>query len=66
MKDKKNNIPNIANEASAPYKGFVQISEDEKLLQDALRPDIEKLHLFTKMIRRNAFLNKASVSNNLS
>jgi hypothetical protein len=50
-------------DATAFYKGFVHKSEDEKLMQDVLRPDIEKLHLFTKMLRRNNTLNKAVTSN---
>ncbi len=52
---------NIVNEAEAGYKGFLSMSEDEKLLKDALRPGIEKLSLFTKMLRRNAMLNKAVI-----
>jgi len=38
--------------------GFVFETEEERLLKDILRPPIEKLRLFTKMIRRNATLNK--------
>jgi hypothetical protein len=66
MNDNNDNIKNQVNEPSVPYSGFVHLSEDEKLLHDALRPDIEKLQLFTKMIRRNATLNKAVISNNPS
>lgn len=36
--------------------GFVFESEDDRLLRDIRRPDIEKLQLFTKMIRRNGIL----------
>jgi hypothetical protein len=57
--DEKNQLQN----PSASYKGFVHKSEDEKLMLDVLRPDIEKLHLFTKMLRRNETLNKAVTSN---
>ena len=66
MNDNNHDIINLVNEPSTPYTGFVQLSEDEKLLHDALRPDIEKLQLFTKMIRRNATLNKAVISINPS
>lgn len=45
-------------------KGFVHQSEDEKLLEDALRPDLEKLHLFTKMLQRNIVLKKAVIVEN--
>jgi hypothetical protein len=53
---------NQLREPIASYKGFVHKSEDEKLMKDVLRTDIEKLHLFTKMLRRNATLNKAVTS----
>ena len=45
-----------------PGYGFVSISEEEKLKQDIFRPDIEKLQLFTRMLRRNASLNKAIIT----
>jgi hypothetical protein len=50
----------ILQEPSVNY-GFVHRSEDEKLLHDALRPDMEKLQLFTKMLRRNARLNRVEI-----
>jgi hypothetical protein len=37
-------------------RGFVHISEDEKLMANINRPDIEKLQLFTKMLRRSKTL----------
>lgn len=52
---------NTVNEESPEY-GFVSISEEEKLKQDIFRPDIEKLQLFTRMLRRNATLNKAIIT----
>lgn len=42
--------------------GFVFKSEEEKLKEDIFRPDIEKLHLFTSMLRRNASLKKAIIT----
>jgi hypothetical protein len=42
-------------------KGFVTISGEEKLLRDSRKTGIEKLQLFTKMIRRNAMFNRASL-----
>ncbi|MCW3115227.1 MAG: hypothetical protein JWR18_3623 [Segetibacter sp.] len=62
MKDNGKEITNQLNEASTSYAGFVHISEDDKLLRDVLRPDIEKLELFTKMLRRTSTLNKAVIS----
>ncbi len=46
----------------APVYGFVSKSEEEKLIEDIFRPDIEKLQLFTQMLRRNASLNKAVIT----
>ena len=48
-------------EPSSQY-GFLHQSEDEKLLQDATRSYIEKLQLFTRMLKRNKILNKASIT----
>ena len=41
-----------------PNKGFVFESEDDRLMADATRPAIEKLQLFTQMLRRNALFHK--------
>jgi hypothetical protein len=38
-----------------------QLSESERLKRDIYRPDIEKLQLFTKMLRTNALLKKAII-----
>lgn len=40
------------------HKGFVFESEDDRLITDATRPAIEKLQLFTQMLRRSALFNK--------
>jgi hypothetical protein len=64
MEKKKdaNSIPsNNAEEAQAPFYGFVSKSEEEKLLEDMYRPDMEKLQLFTRMLRRNAILKKGII-----
>lgn len=52
---------NKLEEPSAVY-GFVSKSEDEKLREDIFRSDIEKLQLFTRMLRRNASLKKAVIT----
>lgn len=51
----------VKNRIAEPFTkyGFVHQSENEKLLQDVRRPYIEKLQLFTKMLKRNKTLNKA-------
>jgi len=37
-------------------------AERERLKRDIYRPDMEKLQLFTQMLRRNALFRKAKVS----
>jgi hypothetical protein len=51
----------IAEEPVVRY-GFVYQSDEEKLRNDISRPDIEKLQLFTRMLRKNATLAKAVIS----
>ena len=41
---------------------FISKSEEEKLKEDIFRSDIEKLQLFTRMLRRNTLLNKAVIT----
>ncbi|WP_431216435.1 hypothetical protein ACQ86N_18540 [Puia sp. P3] len=36
-------------------------SEKERLIENVYRPDIEKLHLFTQMLRVNSLFKKAKV-----
>jgi hypothetical protein len=65
MEQKKNYTISISNNMvqEEPVKyGFVAKSEEEKLTEDIFRPDIEKLQLFTHMLRRNASLNKAVIT----
>lgn len=42
--------------------GLSAIDEQEKLRRDIYRPDIEKLHLFTQMLRVNALFKKAKIT----
>lgn len=42
--------------------GFFLKSEEEKRREDIFRPDMEKLQLFVRMLRRNAVLNKAMIT----
>ena len=44
------------------YIGFVQKSEDEKLKEDIFRSPVDKLHLFTRMLKREALYKKAKIS----
>jgi hypothetical protein len=37
------------------------LAEIERLKRDIYRPDMEKLQLFTKMLRQNAILKKAVI-----
>jgi hypothetical protein len=59
---KANREPLNMVEEPTPQYGFVHKSEEEKLREDIFRPDIEKLQLFTQMLRRNATLNKAVIT----
>ena len=47
----------------SPLYGFVHKSDIDKLKEDIYRSDKEKLQLFVKMLRRNALLNKAIITN---
>lgn len=38
------------------------LSEEERLRQDIYRPDLEKLHLFTQMLRINALFKNARIT----
>lgn len=59
------NVENILNESQAAYTGFVHKSEDEKLREDIFRSPVEKLHLFTAVLRREAVLKtQRSLSHN--
>jgi hypothetical protein len=57
----KAEIDNRIKESEASDRGFVNISEDEKLLVNVNRPDIEKLQLFTKMVRRSKTLKRFKI-----
>jgi hypothetical protein len=37
------------------------LNETERLKRDIYRPDMEKLRLFTRMLRTNALLKKATI-----
>ena len=55
-------ILNQVNEDQPEYIGFAHKSEDEKLRENIYRPPLEKLNLFTKMLRRESVLKKAKIS----
>jgi hypothetical protein len=46
---------------ASEISNLTQLSENERLKRDIYRPDMEKLHLFTKMLRTNALLKKAVI-----
>ena len=52
---------NTVEEQNLHY-GFVSKAEEEKLREDIFRPDIEKLQLFTQMLRRNASVKKSIIT----
>lgn len=47
---------------SNPAKKISLITEEERLLRNIYRPDMEKLHLFTQMLRVNALYKKAKIT----
>jgi hypothetical protein len=42
-------------------ENILQLTETERLKRDVYRPDMEKLQLFTKMLRTNMLLKKAVI-----
>jgi hypothetical protein len=52
---------NMVEEGPLEY-GFVSKSEEERLKEDVFRSDMEKLRLFTRMLRRNASLKRAIIT----
>ncbi|MEO8174870.1 MAG: hypothetical protein ABI581_17360 [Sediminibacterium sp.] len=61
QESRKNINPlNTVEEQSLQY-GFVSKSEEEKLREDIFRSDMEKLQLFSQMLRRNTLLKKAII-----
>ncbi len=54
----------LKKEDPRPSNRVVVITEDERerLLRDIYRPDIEKLYLFTQMLRTNNLLKKAKIT----
>lgn len=51
---------NILKESSETY--IVNVSDDERLRRDVFRSDMDKLKLFTKMLRTNSVLKKAIIT----
>ena len=45
-----------------PAKDAKFITEEERLRNDIYRPDLEKLHLFTQMLRLNNLFTKARIT----
>ena len=42
-------------------EGLIQLTETERMKRDIYRPDMEKLQLFTQMLRTNKLLKKAVI-----
>ena len=57
----RENINQVKEEQPA-YAGFVHKSEEDKLKKNIERSPIEKLQLFTKMLRRETLFKKAKIS----
>ncbi|HEX5150817.1 MAG TPA: hypothetical protein VFW07_05185 [Parafilimonas sp.] len=52
---------NLMKEDQSEYAGFVNKSENEKLRENIFRSPIEKLQLFTKMLRRESIFRNAKL-----
>lgn len=51
------------NKLNEPVEAYLaNSSEAERLKNDVFRPDMEKLQLFTKMLRTNASLKRAKIT----
>ena len=50
-----------AEKSKHELEDLTQLTETERLKRDIYRPDMEKLRLFTKMLRTNALLKKAII-----
>lgn len=64
MTSRKNYIIHTSKNAveeSQPVYGFVTKSPEEKILDLVNKSDMEKLHAFTRMLKRNATLKRAVV-----
>ena len=57
MKKEPNNILKESSETN-----IANVSDHERLRRDVFRTDMEKLKLFTKMLRTNHVLNKAIIT----
>jgi len=53
-------LSNNLNESSGSY--ITRLSDNERLKRDVYRSDMDKLKLFTKMLRTNSILNKVIVT----
>lgn len=54
-KESKDNLSEL------PKTCVTKLSDNERLLKDIFRSDIDKLKLFTKMLRTNSVLSKAVI-----
>lgn len=63
MKDQISNTQNFSqvNKDQSEYIGFINKSEDEKLKENIFLSPLEKLHLFTQMLRRESVLKNAKI-----
>jgi hypothetical protein len=54
-------MPGQNNTDKKPVQNSI-LTEDERLRQNIYRPDMEKLRLFTMMLRTNALYKKAAIT----
>jgi len=62
MKNLNANTQNLSQVSNSQSEyGLINKSEEEKLKENILRSPLEKLQLFTKMLRRESVLKKAKI-----
>lgn len=52
---------NLVQGPAKQYIGFIDKSENDKLRENMFRSPLEKLHLFTQMLRRESVLKNAKI-----
>jgi len=53
--------PENNKKSGSPIEGMA-LNEEQRLRKDIFRPDLEKLHLFTQMLRINNLFKKARIT----
>ncbi len=63
INDNAEKLSHVNEEKALSTQDLFNKSEDDKLKEDIMRSPIEKLQLFTKMLRREALFKKVTILN---